>query len=67
MRSACTISATSSLNPVLCDQPSFSLADVSRLFATGWHPRYSLRDGLEQTYAWFLRHVEKGDVRLGAG
>jgi GDP-L-fucose synthase len=42
------------------------LLDVSRLFATGWRPRYALRDGLEQTYAWFLRHIEKGDVRLGA-
>ena len=41
------------------------LLDVSRLFATGWRPRYSLRSGLEQTYEWFLRHVEKGDVRLG--
>ena len=42
------------------------LLDVSRLFATGWRPLYSLRSGLEQTYGWFLRHVEKGDVRLGA-
>lgn len=42
------------------------LLDVSRLFATGWRPRYSLQSGLEQTYEWFLRHVEKGDVRLGA-
>jgi len=41
------------------------LMDVSRLFATGWRPRYSLRRGLEQTYAWFLGHVDKGDVRLG--
>ena len=41
------------------------LLDVSRLFATGWRPRYSLRSGLEQTYEWFLRHVEKGDARLG--
>ncbi|MFA6157334.1 GDP-L-fucose synthase family protein [Mesorhizobium sp.] len=39
--------------------------DVSRLFATGWRPRYSLRSGLEQTYEWFVRHVEKGDIRLG--
>ncbi|TPM97860.1 GDP-L-fucose synthase [Mesorhizobium sp. B2-1-3A] len=40
------------------------LLDVSRLFATGWRPRYSLRSGLEQTYAWFLRHIEAGQVRL---
>ncbi len=42
------------------------LLDVSRLFATGWRPRYSLRSGLEQTYAWFLRHIEAGQVRLSA-
>ncbi|TIU19140.1 MAG: GDP-L-fucose synthase, partial [Mesorhizobium sp.] len=42
------------------------LMDVSRLFATGWRPRYSLQSGLEQTYAWFLRHIETGDLRLGA-
>lgn len=42
------------------------LLDVSRLFATGWRPRYSLRSGLEQTYAWFLRHIESGQVRLSA-
>jgi len=41
------------------------LMDVSRLFATGWRPRYTLRSGLEQTYEWFLRHIEKGDIRLG--
>ncbi|MGX8012142.1 GDP-L-fucose synthase [Mesorhizobium sp. ORM8.1] len=41
------------------------LMDVSRLFATGWRPRYSLRGGLEQTYAWFLEHVETGQIRLG--
>ncbi|TIL71118.1 MAG: GDP-L-fucose synthase [Mesorhizobium sp.] len=42
------------------------LMDVSRLFATGWRPRYSLQSGLEQTYAWFLQHIETGDLRLGA-
>ncbi|RAZ91976.1 GDP-L-fucose synthase [Mesorhizobium hawassense] len=42
------------------------LMDVSRLFATGWRPKYALPDGLEQTYTWFLEHVEKGDIRLGA-
>ena len=36
------------------------LMDVSRLFATGWRPRYSLQSGLEQTYAWFLQHIETG-------
>jgi len=42
------------------------LMDVSRLFATGWRPRHSLREGLEQTYAWFLAHIETDAIRLGS-
>ena len=30
------------------------LLDVSRLHATGWKERYSLRDGLKMTYQWYL-------------
>jgi GDP-L-fucose synthase len=30
--------------------------DVSRLTALGWGPRIPLRDGVEQTYRWFLAH-----------
>jgi GDP-L-fucose synthase len=30
------------------------LLDVSRLGAIGWHSRISLRDGLRDTYRWFL-------------
>ncbi|MBN9551271.1 MAG: hypothetical protein J0H31_20995, partial [Alphaproteobacteria bacterium] len=41
------------------------LLDVSHLSATGWRPKYTLRDGLKQTYAWFLEHVGGGDIRLG--
>ncbi|MDX8465221.1 GDP-L-fucose synthase [Mesorhizobium sp. VK23B] len=52
-------------DPTNPDGAPRKLMDVSRLFATGWRPRYSLRDGLEQTYQWFLEHVGKGDVRLG--
>jgi len=40
------------------------LLDVSRLFATGWRPRYGLRCGLEHTYSWFQKHFEMGDARL---
>lgn len=29
------------------------LLDVSKLTATGWRPRYSLRDGLVDAYRWF--------------
>lgn len=30
--------------------------DVGRLTALGWRPRIALRDGISQTYAWYLRH-----------
>lgn len=58
--------AAIAFDPTKPDGTPRKLMDVSRLFATGWRPGYSLRSGLEQTYAWFLQHVEKGDVRLGA-
>ena len=32
------------------------LLDVSRLHALGWRARISLREGLEQTYAWYKAH-----------
>ena len=31
------------------------LLDTSRLEKLGWTPRVSLRDGIEQTYQWYLR------------
>jgi GDP-L-fucose synthase len=31
------------------------LLDTSRLEKLGWRPRVSLRDGIEQTYQWYLR------------
>lgn len=31
--------------------------DARQIFATGWRPRVSLKDGLERTYAWFLEHA----------
>nr|WP_269750915.1 GDP-L-fucose synthase [Mesorhizobium comanense] len=52
-------------DPTKPDGAPRKLMDVSRLFATGWRPRYALRSGLERTYEWFLRHLEKGDLRLG--
>jgi GDP-L-fucose synthase len=33
------------------------LLDVSRLTALGWRPRIGLREGIEQTYAWYLEHA----------
>ena len=59
--------ATITFDPTKPDGTPRKLLDVSRLFAAGWRPRHSLRSGLEQTYEWFLRHIEKGDVRLGGG
>ncbi|MEO5758126.1 MAG: GDP-L-fucose synthase [Mesorhizobium sp.] len=56
--------ATITFDPTKPDGTPRKLMDVSRLFATGWRPRYSLRSGLEQTFSWFLQHIEQGDVRL---
>ena len=58
--------ATITFDPTKPDGTPRKLLDVSLLFATGWRPRYSLRSGLEQTYAWFLQHIEAGQVRLSA-
>lgn len=33
------------------------LLDVSRLTALGWRPRVHLREGLEQTYRWYLEQT----------
>jgi GDP-L-fucose synthase len=32
------------------------LLDVSRLTALGWRAKRGLREGIEQTYGWFLAH-----------
>lgn len=32
------------------------LLDVSRLSELGWHPSIKLREGIQQTYDWFLEH-----------
>jgi GDP-L-fucose synthase len=31
--------------------------DVSRLKDLGWEPRIGLREGIAETYAWFLEHT----------
>ena len=38
------------------------LLDVSRLHSLGWHPRITLRAGIDGTYAWFKDHAS--DARL---
>jgi GDP-L-fucose synthase len=40
------------------------LLDVSRMTALGWRAQIRLEDGIASTYAWFLRHTEKGEVRV---
>jgi GDP-L-fucose synthase len=35
------------------------LLDVSRLHRLGWRHRLDLRDGIAQTYAWFLAHYDR--------
>jgi len=39
------------------------LLDVSRLSGLGWKAKVSLRQGIEETYAWFLKNVDAGVVR----
>ena len=31
------------------------LLDVSRLESLGWAPKISLREGIEMTYAWYVK------------
>ncbi|MFD1660317.1 GDP-L-fucose synthase family protein [Streptomyces caeni] len=39
------------------------LLDVSRLTALGWAPRIGLREGLAQTYAWYVENLGSGALR----
>jgi len=39
------------------------LLDVSRLHTLGWKAKVSLRQGIEQTYVWFLKNIDAGSVR----
>jgi Nucleoside-diphosphate-sugar epimerases len=34
------------------------LLDVTRLHSLGWHPTIPLRDGIAQTYDWFLKKLD---------
>lgn len=39
------------------------LLDVSRIHSLGWRAQIGLRDGLEQTYAWYQEQLASGAVR----
>ncbi len=38
------------------------LLDVSRMEALGWKSRVSLRDGIEQTYRWYVDEMAKSEM-----
>ena len=40
------------------DEAAEVTADVSRLLATGWRPRHSLRQGLAETVEWWRRQIK---------
>jgi len=42
------------------DGAARKLMDVSRLSAMGWTAQIGLRDGLQQTYAWYLEQLASG-------
>jgi GDP-L-fucose synthase len=47
-------------NPEMPDGTPRKLLDVSRLSALGWAAARPLRQGLEETYAWYLAHAARG-------
>lgn len=43
------------------------LMDSSRLAAMGWRPTVALREGVEETYAWFLANVAETEAAAVRG
>jgi GDP-L-fucose synthase len=43
------------------------LLDITRLQKLGWNPRISLRDGIRQTYEWFLKNREWASGGIAKG
>lgn len=39
------------------------LLDVSRLTTLGWRPRIGLREGIEQTYRWYMKHRQPSNLQ----
>lgn len=46
------------------DGPPRKLCDTSLLRSLGWKPKYSIREGVKQTYKCFLEEMESGRIRL---
>lgn len=44
-------------DPTKPDGTPRKLLDISRIKSLGWTPRISLRDGIAQTYQWYLENV----------
>src|SRR5262245_43305768 len=57
--------ATLVFDPDKPDGMPRKLLDVSRLHTLGWRHRISLREGLEQTYRWFVRQLETDQAPRG--
>lgn len=58
-------SALLTFDPHKPDGMPRKLLDVSRLHALGWRHRISLREGLEQTYRWFVAQLDSDAVPRG--
>jgi GDP-L-fucose synthase len=50
-------------DPTEPDGTPRKLLDVSRLTALGWTPRIALREGITQTYTWYVESRESGTLR----
>ena len=35
------------------------LLDTTKISSLGWKPKISLKDGIEDTYKWFINNIEK--------
>jgi GDP-L-fucose synthase len=51
-------------NEAMLDGTPRKLLDSSRLHATGWRPRISLKDGLADLYAWYRTEAASNPQRL---
>jgi GDP-L-fucose synthase len=55
--------ATVTFDHVTADGCPRKVLDVSRLHRLGWRHSISLRDGVAQTYQWFVRQLASGGAR----